>query len=127
MKLSSRRGVRCGGLIGFVVAQHRPQHIEASAGKGQDSLGVAFAFGSFAVVVSPGCGVGAGGDVGGQIADAQQAPVVAAGSFEVAADAPGVTWYWGESADAREAVGAAEGAHVSAGGGQELGTERDAE
>ena len=50
MKLSSRRGVRCGGLIGRVVAQHGPQDVEASAGQRQDGLGVGFAFGSFPVV-----------------------------------------------------------------------------
>src|SRR5271155_3141669 len=79
MKLSSCRGIRGGGLIGLVVAQHRPQDVEASSGQGQDGLGVGFAFGSFAVVVGARRGVGANGDVGGQVAGAQQAPVVAAG------------------------------------------------
>ena len=49
MKLSSRSGVRCGGLIGLVVAQHRPHDVEAAAGKCQHGLGVAFPFGAFAV------------------------------------------------------------------------------
>ena len=40
MKLSSRCGVRCGGLIGLVVAQHRPHDVEAAAGKCQHGLGV---------------------------------------------------------------------------------------
>src|SRR5262249_41837882 len=79
MTLSSRRGVRRGGLIELVVAQHCPQDVEASTGEGQDSLGVAFSFGAFAVVVGPGRGVGAGGDVGGQITGAKQPSVVAAG------------------------------------------------
>ena len=51
MTLSSRRGVRCGGLVWPVVAEHRPQDVEASAGQGQDGLDVGFAFGAFAVVV----------------------------------------------------------------------------
>jgi choline dehydrogenase-like flavoprotein len=87
MKLSSRRGVRCGGLIGPVVAQHGPQDVEASAGQGDGGLGVGFAFGAFAVVVGTRGEVGADGDLGGQVAGAQQAAVVAAGAFEVAADA----------------------------------------
>lgn len=40
MTLSSRRGVRRGGLIDKAVAQHGPQDVEASAGKGEDGLGV---------------------------------------------------------------------------------------
>ena len=122
MTLSSRRGCSCGPVDG-VVAQHRPQDVEASAGQGDDGLGVGFAFGSLAVVVRPGGGVGADGDVGGQVAGAQQSSVVAAGAFEVAADAPGVSRYRGQSGHAGEAVDAVEGAHVTAGGGEEFGAE----
>jgi transposase len=100
MTLSSRRGVRCGGLIGPVVAQHCPQHVEASAGQCEDCLGVGFAFGSFAVVVGARGGVGADGDLGGQVAGAQQAAVVAAGAFEVAADAARIARYRGQSGEA---------------------------
>src|SRR5215469_18653616 len=127
MTLSSRRGVRRGGLIELVVAQHCPQDVEASTGEGQNSLGVAFSFGAFAVVVGPGRGVGAGGDVGGQITGAKQPSVVAAGAFEVAADASGVTWYRGEASDGCEAVGVAESAYVAAGGCQEFSGESNAE
>ena len=38
-------------LVGAVVAEHGPEHVDASSGEGQDSLGVPFATGSFAVVV----------------------------------------------------------------------------
>src|SRR5271166_5687799 len=113
MKLSSRRGVRCGGLIGRVVAQHGPQDVEASAGQGEDGLGVGFAFESFAVVVGARGGVGADGDVSGQVAGAQQAPVVAAGAFEVAVYAPGVARHGGQSGYAGEAVGGIEQALMS--------------
>ena len=101
MKLSSRCGVRCGGLIGLVVAQHGPHDVEAAAGKCQHGLGVAFPFGAFAVVVDPRCGVGADGDLRCQVTGAQQPSVVAAGAFEVAADAPGVTRDRGQSSDGR--------------------------
>jgi len=50
MTLSSRRSRGC-GLVDGVVAQHGPQDVEASAGQGEDGLGVGFAFGAFAVVV----------------------------------------------------------------------------
>ena len=63
----------------------------------------------------------------GQVTGAQQPSVVAAGAFEVAADAPGVTRDRGQSSDGREAVGVAESSHVPAGGGEELGAEDDAE
>jgi hypothetical protein len=63
MKLSSRCGIRCGGLIGLVVARHGPHDVEAAAGKCQHGLGVAFPLGAFAAVVDPRCGVGADGDV----------------------------------------------------------------
>ena len=49
--------------------------------------------------------------------------MVAAGSFEVAADAPGIARYRRESTDASEAVSGVEGLHVSAGGGEEFGAE----
>src|ERR1700740_1488747 len=42
MKLSSRCGVRCGGLIGLVVTQYRRHDVEAAAGKCQHGLGAAF-------------------------------------------------------------------------------------
>src|ERR1700745_3300836 len=52
---------------------------------------------------------------------------VAAGAFESAADAPGVTRDRGQSSDGREAVGVAESSDVPARGGQELGAEDNAE
>lgn len=52
MTLSSCRGVRCDGLIDPVVAQHCPQHVEASPGQRDDGLGMSFSFGAFAVVVA---------------------------------------------------------------------------
>ena len=127
MKLSSCRGVRCGGLIEGVVAQHGPQDVEASAGQRQDGLGVGFAFGSFAVVVGARGGVGADGDVCGQVAGAEQAAVVAAGAFEVAADAAGISRYRGQAGDAGEAVGGSKRAHVPTSGGEEFSAEDDAE
>ncbi len=42
MTLSSRRGCSR-GLVGGVVAEHGPQDVEASAGQGDDGLGVGFA------------------------------------------------------------------------------------
>jgi hypothetical protein len=53
--------------------------------------------------------------------------MVAAGSFEVAADAPGIARYRRESTDASEAVSGVEGLHISAGGGEEFGAEDNAE
>ena len=50
MTLSSRRGCSR-GLVGGVVAEHGPQNVEASAGQGDDGLGVGLALGSLAVVV----------------------------------------------------------------------------
>src|SRR6516165_8583210 len=89
--------------------------------------GSSFPLGAFAVVVDPRCGVGADGDVRCQVTGAQQPSVVAAGAFEIAADAPGVTWDRGQSSDGREAVGVAESSDVPACGGQELGAEDNAE
>ena len=74
MTLSSRRSSGC-GLVDGVVAQHGPQDVEASAGQGEDGLGVGFAFGAFAVVVGARGRVGADGDLGRQVAGAQQASV----------------------------------------------------
>src|SRR5882757_1725763 len=126
MTLSSRRGGSC-GLVGGVVSEHGPQDVEASPGQCDYGLGVGFAFGPFAVVVGAGDGVGADGALGRQVAGAQQATVVAAGSFEVAVDAAGITRHWGQSGDAGEAVRGVEGVHVAPGGGEKLGAERDAE
>ena len=39
-------------LIETVVAEHDPEHVDASSGEGQDRLGVSLALGSFAVGVS---------------------------------------------------------------------------
>jgi hypothetical protein len=36
-------------LIETVVAEHDPEHVDASSGEGQDSLGVPLALSSFAV------------------------------------------------------------------------------
>jgi hypothetical protein len=54
----SQSGLSCGEnvsgrlfLVGTVVAEHGPEHVDASSGEGQDSLGVAIALGSFTVVV----------------------------------------------------------------------------
>ena len=38
-------------LVGLVVAEHGPEHVDASSGEGEDGLGVPLALGSFAVVV----------------------------------------------------------------------------
>src|SRR5271156_7220739 len=76
--LSSRRGSGC-GVVGGVVAEHGPLDVEASAGQGEDGLGVGFAFGSLAVVVDAGGGIGADGDLGGQVAGSKESPVGAAG------------------------------------------------
>jgi hypothetical protein len=54
MTLSSRRSSGC-GLVDGVVAEHGPQDVETSAGQGEHSLGVGFAFGSLAVVVYETC------------------------------------------------------------------------
>ena len=37
-------------LVGPVVAEHGPEHVDPSAGEGEDGLGVSFALGSFALV-----------------------------------------------------------------------------
>jgi hypothetical protein len=66
MALSSHRCCR-GGLVGGVVAEHGPQDVEASAGQGENGLGVGFAFGAFPVVVGAGGGVVADGDLCGQV------------------------------------------------------------
>nr|AAF08612.1 unknown [Mycobacterium avium] len=124
MTLSSRRSSGC-GLVDSVVAQHGPQDVEAPAGQGEDGLGVGFAFGSFAVVVGPGCGVGTDGDLGGQVTGSQQSSVVAAGAFEIAADAPGIPRYRGQpDTPARRST---ESKALMCGGGEELGAEYDAE
>ena len=103
MVLSSRRSSGC-GLVDGVVAQHCPQDVESSAAQGEDGLGVMFAFGAFAVVVGAGGRVGADGGLGREVAGAQQASVVAAGAFEVAADAPGIAGYRRQPGDAGKAV-----------------------
>ena len=95
-------------MIGLVVAQHRPHDVKAAAGEGQHGLGVAFPLSAFAVVVDPRCGVGADCVVRCPVTGAQQPSVVAAGSFEIAADASGVTWDRGQPSDGREAIGVAE-------------------
>src|SRR3954454_12829644 len=127
MTLSSRRGLRCGGLICRVVAQHRPQDIEASACQCQDGLAVALTFGAFAVVVGARGRVGSNAGQCRQVAGSQQPTVVAAGPLKVAADAAGVTRYRGQPGDTGEAVNRVEGVHVAAGGGEEFGTEGDTE
>lgn len=126
MTLSSRRGAVC-GLVDRVIAEHGPQDVEPAMGQGDDGLGVGFAYGSFAVVEGAGGGIVADRDLGGQLARPQQAPVVAAGSFEVAVDAAGVTRYRGQTGDTGEAVHGVERVYVAAGGGEELGAQSDAE
>lgn len=45
-----------GVLVWPVVAEQRPEHVDAAAGQGEDGLGVFFALGSLAVVKAPGFG-----------------------------------------------------------------------
>src|ERR1700756_1329723 len=126
MTLSSRHSNGC-GLVDGVVAQHGPQDVEASAGQGEDGVGMGFAFEAFSVVVGARGRVGADGDLGGQVAGAEESSVVAAGASVVAVDAAGVTRYRGQSGDAGQAVHGVEGGQVAAGGGKEFGAEGEAE
>jgi hypothetical protein len=65
-----------------------------------------------------GGGIGADGDLGGQGAGSKESTVLAAGPFEVAADAAGITWYRGQPGDAGEAFHGVEAGHVAARGGE---------
>jgi hypothetical protein len=50
--LSSRGGAIGGGLlVEGVVTEHGPEHVVSPACRGEDGLGVAFAFGALSVVV----------------------------------------------------------------------------
>ena len=80
-----------------------------------------FAFGAFAVVVGPGGRAGFQRREPGEVEDAQQPAVVAAGAVVVAADPAGVPGCGGESGDAGEPVRGLEDGEVSAGGAKELG------
>jgi hypothetical protein len=72
--------------VGPLVAQQRPQDVDAPSGQGQHGLGVAFALGPLAVIEAAGLQTAADADQGGGGADALQAAVVAAGAVAVAAD-----------------------------------------
>lgn len=54
MKMSSsKRGGSGWFHVGGVVAEHRPDHVDAAAGQGDECLFVGFPLGAFAVVEGP--------------------------------------------------------------------------
>jgi hypothetical protein len=63
-----------------VVAEHGREDVEAPAGEGDDGLDVAFSFGAFPQVVGLGNGAASDAVEGGEVAGAEEAAVVAAGS-----------------------------------------------
>src|SRR5436309_1496527 len=74
-----------GRCVAAVVAQQRPEDVDAAAGECEHGLGVAFALGSLAVVEGPGLVVAADADECGGVEGSLQAAVVAAGAVQVAA------------------------------------------
>src|SRR5690242_19406049 len=48
-----------GGIIGFVLGEHGPEHVSALAGQSDDGLDVMFSLAPLAVVVGPAFGMGA--------------------------------------------------------------------
>lgn len=74
IRLSSGEGVE-----GAVVAQERPQDVDAAACEGEDGLGVTLAFGAFAVIEASGFGAGLDADQRGCLEDALQGSAVALG------------------------------------------------
>ena len=99
----------------------RAQHVDTLACEGHDGLAVSFAFRSLAVVVAAGLVTAADADQHGGVEDALEASAVAGGPVQVAADLSGVAC---DGGDADEPVGAVEGIQVSAGGGEELGSQQ---
>lgn len=69
--------------VGGSVAEHGPEDVEASSGKGKHGLDMGFAFKAFAVVVGPGGGAGFQGREAGEGEDPEEFPVVAAGAVVV--------------------------------------------
>ncbi len=81
MMVSSRRGGDgvAGWLVGAVVAEHGPEHVQAAAGQ-RDHGGLGpLALGSFALVVGARDGAAADAGKRGQEQDPAQAAVVALG------------------------------------------------
>lgn len=68
-----------------------------------------------------------GGDLGGQVEDAQQSAIVTVGAAQVAADSTGVSGHGCQAGNTSEAVGGAEGGHVAAGEADEFGAEQRAD
>lgn len=80
--MASRCRGNSNGWAGFecaTVADEGPEHVQAPACECQDGLGVPLAFCSLAFVEPPGFRAASGGDVRGEVEDAQQAAAVAAG------------------------------------------------
>ncbi len=119
----SGNGAGHGCLEEPVIAYEGPEHVEAACGQRENGLSVAFPLGSFALVEVPRFGAVDSCDLGGDVEHAQKTPAVATWSAHVAGDLAGVAGNRGEPGDAGQTVGTAEGRHVTAGPGDELGAE----
>lgn len=102
------------GREGAAVAYEGPEGVEAAPGEGEDGLLVGLALAPRAFVERPGDGAAAGGGLGGEVEDPQEATVVAVGPAHVAADASGVPGNRCQAGDSGQTAGAAEGVHVAA-------------
>jgi hypothetical protein len=114
-------------LVFGIVSEHGPENVEASAGQCDDGLGMAFAFGSFSLVVSLGGWAPADAGEGGEVKGTQQAAIVATGAAQVTAKTAGVSWDWGETGNSGEPVGLTELRDIAVGGGEEFGAEQGTE
>ena len=110
-------------LVGLVIAEHGPEHVDPSAGQGEYGLGVPLALGAFAVVEGPGCGASLDADHGRGVEDALELSVVALGSMQVSCAIARVARGRRKSGVAGEVIGGGEPGQRAADGGQELGAE----
>ena len=90
MMVSSRSGDGKVALVALSVTDEGPQDVHASAGQGEDGLGVPLAFGAFAFVEAARLVAVADADQRGGVEDALQPAVIAPGAVQVATDVAGI-------------------------------------
>lgn len=124
MRMSSDLGGRDGADrgVGPVVAEQRPEDVDASPCQGSDGLDVLEALGTLLEVEVAVRSLADDAGLGGQVEHSSQTSAVAPRTMQVAGAASRVAWNGDQPSSRGESTGVSVGAEV-AGGHDELGSE----